>query len=137
MLYLLYRSSDVESCSPDSVNVSGEVSSDFDLSTNQRIGIYSGIVGFTVLVIITRVVLCYLVVLGASRSLHSKMLKAILQAPIFFFDTNPVGESNYLAKDFLHYNEPITSRTCAKQIFKRCWIHRCTSSIQVCGISHC
>ena len=101
MPHLFYRSSDVESCSPDSVNVSVEVSSDFSLSTKQRIGIYGGIVGFTILVIITRVVLCYLVVLAASRSLHSKMLKAILQAPVFFFDTNPVGEYNYLLKIFL------------------------------------
>ena len=88
------RASEAESCSYESVNVSTEASSDFSLSTNQRIGIYGGIVGFTILVIATRAVLCYLVVLAASRSLHSKMLKAILQAPILFFDTNPVGEYN-------------------------------------------
>ena len=91
MLYLC-RSNDVESCSPEGVNVSIEASSDFGLSTNQRIGIYGGIVGVTILLILMRVVLCYFVVLAASRSLHSKMLKAILQIPIFFFDTNLVGK---------------------------------------------
>ena len=74
------------------MNGSTNTSSEFSLSTNQRIGIYGGIVGFTILVIVIRAVLCYLVVLSASHSLHSKMLTAVLQAPILFFDTNPVGK---------------------------------------------
>ena len=74
------------------MNSSTDTSSDFSLSTNQRIGIYGGIVGFTILVIVIRAVLCYLVVLTASHSLHSKMLTAVLQAPVLFFDTNPVGK---------------------------------------------
>ena len=47
---------------------------------------------FAILVIITRAVSFYMVVFAASHSLHSKMLTAILRAPILFFDTNPVGE---------------------------------------------
>ena len=86
------RASEAESCSYEGVNGSTDASSDFGLSTNQRIGIYGGIVGFTILVIVIRAVLCYLVVLSASHSLHSKMLTSVLQAPILFFDTNPVGE---------------------------------------------
>ena len=47
-----------------------------------------------------RAVLCYLVILAASRSLHNKMLTAVLRAPVLFFDTNPVGEQ-FVAKYFV------------------------------------
>ena len=36
-------------------------------------------------------ILSFLICLAAARNLHNKMFKAILQAPILFFDTNPVG----------------------------------------------
>ena len=72
--------------------MSVDTSPSFSLTTHQRIGIYGGIVAFAVIVITLRVVLCYLVIMAASRSLHSKMLTAILRAPVLFFDTNPVGK---------------------------------------------
>ena len=87
-----YRASETESCLPKVANISIDTSSTFSLTTHQRIGIYGGIVAFAVFVVTMRAVLCYLVILAASRSLHSKMLTAILRAPILFFDTNPVGE---------------------------------------------
>ena len=90
------RASEAESCSYEGVNGSTDASCDYSLSTNQRIGIYGGIVGFTIMVIVIRAVLCYLVVLPASHSLHSKMLISVLQAPVLFFDINPVGE--YIAQ---------------------------------------
>jgi len=91
------RASETESCSPKIENLSTEASSDFGLSTHQRIGIYGGIVGFNVIIIIARVVLFYLVVLAASCSLHGEMLTSILRTPILFFDTNPVGKCfNYV-----------------------------------------
>ena len=83
------RASETESCLPEEINSSVAT---FSLSTHQRIGIYGGIVTFSTFVIIMRVVLCYLIMLAASRSLHNKMLTAILRAPVLFFDTNPVGE---------------------------------------------
>ena len=64
----------------------------FGLSTHQNIGIYGGIVAFTVFVVTMRAVLCYLVILAASRNIHNKMLIAVLRTPVLFFDTNPVGE---------------------------------------------
>ena len=70
-----------------------DTSSSFSLTTHQRIGIYGGIVAFAVFVVTLRIVLCYLVIMAASRSLHSKMLTAILRSPTLFFDTNPVGKS--------------------------------------------
>ena len=87
-----YRASETESCLPEGVNFSTDTSSTFNLSTHQRIGIYGEIVAFTVFVLIMRAVLCYLVILAASHSLHNKMLTAILRTPVLFFDTNPVGK---------------------------------------------
>ena len=46
----------------------------------------------TIVVTISKAVFSYVICLNASRNLHNKMFKAILQAPILFFDTNPVGE---------------------------------------------
>ena len=101
MLCISYRASETDSCSAETFNVSTNTSTTFSLSTHQRIGIYGGIVTLSTFVIIMRVILCYLIVLAASRSLHNKMLTAILRAPILFFDTNPVGRfldnSNYVA----------------------------------------
>jgi len=77
---------------PEEVNFSIDSSSAFSLSTQQRNGIYGGIVSVSLIFVIMRAVLCYLIILAASRSLHSKMLTAILRAPVLFFDTNPVGE---------------------------------------------
>ena len=93
MVHTLFcRASETESCLPVGGNLSIDTSSSFSLSTHQRIGIYGGIVAFAVFAVVLRVVLCYLVILTASRNLHGKMVTAILRAPILFFDTNPVGE---------------------------------------------
>ena len=91
MLYS-HRASETESCLPEETNFSTDTSSAFSLSTNQRIRIYGGIVAFAVCVVLMRALLCYLVILAASRSLHNKMLTAVLRAPVLFFDTHPVGE---------------------------------------------
>ena len=64
----------------------------FGLSTHQNIGIYGRIISFTLFVVTMRAVLCYLVILAASRSIHNKMMTAVLRTPVLFFDTNPVGE---------------------------------------------
>ena len=77
---------------PEGVNLTVDSSFVFGLSIHQNIGIYGGIVAFAVLVVTMRAVLCYLVILAASRSIHNKMLTAVLRTPVLFFDTNPVGE---------------------------------------------
>ena len=86
------RAIESESCLLEGVNISVDTSSSFSLTTKQRIGIYGGIVAFTIFVVMLRVVLCYLIIMAASHSLHNKMLTAILKAPVLFFDTNPVGK---------------------------------------------
>ena len=64
----------------------------YDLNTNQRIGIYSGITLSSISLVLTRTVLTFLICIAASRNLHNKMFRAILRAPVLFFDTNPVGK---------------------------------------------
>ena len=84
------RTSGGESCATDTANSS--ISEDpYDLTTNQRIGIYAGIVGSTVFFVFSRTIFSFLISLTASRRLHNQMFKAILRSPVLFFDTNPVG----------------------------------------------
>ena len=82
-----FRASDGGSCTTEIENVT----SNFELSNNQRIGIYSGIVGGAVTIVTLRAVLTFLICLAAVRTLHNKMFRSILRAPILFFDINPVG----------------------------------------------
>ena len=63
----------------------------YDLSTNQRIAIYAGIVSSSIFIVFSRAIFSFLICLAASRHLHNKMFKAILRSPVLFFDTNPVG----------------------------------------------
>ena len=85
-----YRASNADVCLPKTANSSSANSSDF--TQDQRVGIYGGLVGVTATLILSRAVLCYLICFAATSSLHSKMFKSILRAPVLFFDTNPVGE---------------------------------------------
>ena len=86
---ITYRTSGGESCSSDTGNSSLDDS--YDLSTNQRIGIYGGIISTSITLVFSRTILSFLICLAAARHLHNKMFKAILRAPVLFFDTNPVG----------------------------------------------
>lgn len=73
---------------------------DYDLTAHQRIAIYGGIVACAIFFSFLRGYLYLLVVLRASRKLHNKMFAAILRAPVYFFDTNPVGRViNRFSKD--------------------------------------
>ena len=83
------RASGGDSCGVDSDNSSD--SDPYDLSTNQRIGIYGGIVFSSIFLVMTRSVLSFLICIASARNLHNKMLMAILRAPVLFFDTNPIG----------------------------------------------
>lgn len=88
LLYKL-RASEDGSCSVASENISFGTS-EFD--TRQRITIYGEIVGGAVTMASLKAIMTFLICLSAAGSLHSKMLKSILRAPLLFFDTNPVGK---------------------------------------------
>ena len=71
-----------------------------DLSTNQRVGIYSATVAGAILVNFTRTITFFFICVNASRMLHNQMFGSILRAPILFFDTNPIGRVlNRFSKD--------------------------------------
>ena len=84
------RTSGGDSCGVDSDNSSDRDS--YDLTTNQRIGVYGGIVLSSISLVTLRTVLTFLICIAASRNLHNQMFRAILRTPVFFFDTNPVGK---------------------------------------------
>ena len=54
--------------------------------------IYVFLVFGTILAALTTAVLFLYVTVSASENLHNKMFASILRAPIYFFDTNPVGK---------------------------------------------
>ena len=61
------------------------------LLTKGLVSTYGGIVLGSFSLVMTRSVLCFLICIATSRHLHKKMFRAILRAPVLFFDTNPVG----------------------------------------------
>jgi len=87
---LSLRASQDGSCSPQVENISFNTTN-FDLTTHQRIGIYGGVVGSAISIVMLRAILSFLICLAAARNLHNKMFKSMLRAQVLFFDTNPVG----------------------------------------------
>ena len=53
--------------------------------------IYGGLVAGTLVLSFIRVLLFFHVTVNASEKLHSHMFDAVIRAPIYFFDTNPIG----------------------------------------------
>lgn len=74
---------------------------DFNEQQNMtNYGFYAIFVTLTFFCSILRAYLFFVVVLKASERLHNKMTNTILKAPVFFFDTNPVGRIlNRFSKD--------------------------------------
>lgn len=64
-----------------------------ELSSDQRIGVYSVGVAFSVLINFVGLILFNFLTVNASRVLHNRMFARILRAPMLFFDTNPSGET--------------------------------------------
>ena len=58
----------------------------------ENITIYVATVISVCLLSFVRDVFWFQILTSASRHLHDKMFTTILRAPIYFFDTNPVGE---------------------------------------------
>ena len=52
---------------------------------------YGGLTGAVVLLSLIRTFFFFILLLRASYLLHNKMVAAVLRAPVFFFDNNPVG----------------------------------------------
>ncbi len=67
-----------------------------ELSDGNRIGIYAGATGFAIVINFARTIMFYFVCVNASRVLHNRMFASVLRAPVYFFDTNPIGEHQIL-----------------------------------------
>ena len=62
--------------------------------------VYGSIVTISLLVTVASSFCFYLAAVKASENLHDEMTKAVIQAPVLFFDTNPVGRIlNRFSKD--------------------------------------
>ena len=62
-----------------------------DQRDKRNLGIYGGLVGAAFILLVIRAFGFYSVSLRSSERLHDKMVVAVLHAPVFFFDSNPVG----------------------------------------------
>lgn len=71
-----------------------------DQEHSTDLGIYGSLVGAASLFAFIRAYVFLLASLRCSERLHDKMVVAIVQAPLLFFDTNPVGRIlNRFSKD--------------------------------------
>lgn len=62
------------------------------LSKFERIEIYGGLAAGVLFTSCMHAVLIAILLVRASSVLHNKMFSHVLRAPIYFFDTNPIGE---------------------------------------------
>lgn len=53
--------------------------------------IYGGLVVLAFVMAVSRAVLFFFATLNSSKNLHDAMSKAVMKAPVLFFDTNPAG----------------------------------------------
>ena len=63
-----------------------------DSERTQNISIYVGLVAGCIILSLTRALLFFHILINSSHHLHNRMFAAILRAPIYFFDSNPVGK---------------------------------------------
>ena len=82
-----------------------------DQKDNTNLTIYGCLVGASLIFAVVRAYGFLLVSLRCSERLHDKMVLAILQAPVLFFDSNPVGRIlNRFSKDIGCLDELLPQR---------------------------
>jgi len=73
------------------------------------ISIYAGLAGFYFVVLLATSLLFFRAALTASTRIHNSVFKAVLAAPISFFDTTPVGRIiNRFANDMDQMDDSLT-----------------------------
>ena len=65
------------------------------LNSIYRVSTYFGLTLMVIVLSFIRCTLIFVLLLRASRVLHNRMFRAVLRAPVHFFDTNPIGNKNY------------------------------------------
>ncbi|XP_069811868.1 ATP-binding cassette sub-family C member 4-like, partial [Dendropsophus ebraccatus] len=74
---------------------SGTNSSDTEpvqLDLNFYLGVYAGLTAATIVFGFLRSLLVFHVLVSAAQALHNQMFQSLLQAPVLFFDRNPIGK---------------------------------------------
>ncbi|KAM9321307.1 ATP-binding cassette sub-family C member 4 [Gastrophryne carolinensis] len=76
------------------------------LDRNLYLGVYAGLTVATILFGFLRSILVFQVLVSAAQALHNQMFKSLLQAPVLFFDRNPIGRVlNRFSKDIGHLDD--------------------------------
>ncbi|XP_046853156.1 ATP-binding cassette sub-family C member 4-like isoform X2 [Xenia sp. Carnegie-2017] len=71
-----------------------------DSERTENISVYVSLVAASIMMSVGRALVMFYILINASQHLHNKMFAAILCAPIYFFDSNPVGRIlNRFSKD--------------------------------------
>ncbi|KAI4581553.1 hypothetical protein MJG53_009996 [Ovis ammon polii x Ovis aries] len=84
----------------------GKGETDVMLDLKWYLGTYSGLTVSTILFGITRSLLIFYILVNSSQTLHNKMLRSILRAPVLFFYRNPIGRIlNRFSKDIGHMDD--------------------------------
>uniref|UniRef100_A0A7M4FK98 Multidrug resistance-associated protein 4 n=1 Tax=Crocodylus porosus TaxID=8502 RepID=A0A7M4FK98_CROPO len=92
-------------------NGNGGVNETTHLDLTLYLGIYAGLTVVTILFGIIRSLLVFQILVNAGQILHNKMFQSILEAPVLFFDRNPIGRIlNRFSKDIGHLDDllPLT-----------------------------
>jgi len=63
-----------------------------DFASWKCLAILGGLVGFTIFIYLVKYILLNLGLVQTSKVHHEKMLNRIIQAPVYFFDSNPIGQ---------------------------------------------
>ena len=79
-----------------------------DKEHTQNITIYVGLVVASLVLSLTRALLFFYILINSSQHLHNRMFAAILRAPIYFFDSNPVGRCRVFVFVFVFYDLMMT-----------------------------
>jgi len=63
-----------------------------DFASWKSLAILGGLVGFTIFIYLVKYILLNIGLVDTSKVHHEKMLNRIVQAPVYFFDSNPIGQ---------------------------------------------
>ena len=73
------------------------------LNSIYRVSTYFGLTLMVIVLSFIRCTLIFVLLLRASHVLHNRMFRAVLRAPVHFFDTNPIGNKHYCNSNTLTF----------------------------------
>nr|XP_019960169.1 PREDICTED: multidrug resistance-associated protein 4-like [Paralichthys olivaceus] len=109
--WLAYWADKQEDLNANSTGIINGQNATAELDVNFYLGIYAGLTGATLILGFARNLFMFNILVKSAQALHNHMFKAILRAPVRFFDTNPIGRVlNRFSKDIgqLDSNMPWT-----------------------------